>query len=225
MESDKDEYENQPPQVTLPKGFWMLETEVTQAMWKSVMGENPSHFKGDDLPVEQVSWDDCQEFCHRLSDKIGMTISIPTEAHWEYACQAGVPHYRPLIEESRFNQWAYAYHAGIQSPHPETGDLEVMGWYRENANKVTHPVGQKQANAWGLYDMYGNVGEWCNDYYGDYYPSGTAADPIGPPLGSEHIVRGNSLRRSINACYLYYRESPDHQDYGLGFRVIIMDGP
>ena len=112
-------------EVKLTRGFWMLETEVTQAMWKSVMGENPSLFNGAQKPVEYVSWNDCQTFCTKLSSKLSGMVSLPTEAQWEYACRAGTT-------------GAYA------------GDLDAMGWYDSNSGEKTHPVGQKKPNAWGF---------------------------------------------------------------------------
>lgn len=129
-----DDDENPPHQVTLAKGFWMGKTEVTQTQWKSVMENNPACNKGDDLPVENVKWDDCREFCEKLG------VQLPTEAQWEYACRAG-----------------------STGPYAGTGKLDEMGWYGDNSEGNTHPVGTKQPNAWGLYDMHGNVWECCAD--------------------------------------------------------------
>ena len=195
-EEDRGSGETQ-HQVTLTQGFWMLETEVTQAMWRSVMGSNPSYFKGDNLPVECVRWDDCQDFCRKLSGKIGMTITLPTEAQWEYACRAGTT-------------GAYA------------GDLDAMGWYYDNSGGETHPVGQKKANAWGLYDMHGNVYEWCQDWYGDY-PSGAVTDPTGPESGSLRVYRGGGWSRDAQDCRSANRsgDSPDGRINDLGFRPVV----
>ncbi len=133
-------------QVRLSHAFLMQTTEVTQEQWEAVMGNNPSHFKGEaNLPVENVSWNDAIAFCQKLSQRDGLTYRLPTEAEWEYACRAG-----------------------RTGTYGGTGRLDDMGWYDANSDKKTHPVGQKQANAWGLYDMHGNVKEWCSDWYGRY---------------------------------------------------------
>ncbi len=152
--------------VTLTKGFWMMEMEVTQKQWKAVMENNPSNFKGDDLPVECVSWNDCQEFCRKCS-ALGLPVLLPTEAQWEYACRAG-------------STDAYA------------GNLDDMAWYYKNSGSKTHPVGTKNPNAWGLYDMHGNVWEWCQDWKGDY-PKGSVTDPTGPANGSLRVSRSGTL--------------------------------
>ena len=196
--SEEGRYNDEDPwhEVTLTKGFWMLETQVTQAMWQRVMGENPSRFRGDDLPVECVSWNDCQGFCCRLSDKIGMQISLPTEAQWEYACRAG-------------------------TATPYAGNsLEEMGWYVENSNGETHSVGQKKANAWGLYDMHGNVWEWCQDWFGNY-PSGSVTDPTGPKSGRYRVYRGSSWCNDAQDCRSAsrYRYTANLREYYVGFRL------
>jgi len=157
-------------EVTLTKPFWLGRTEVTQGQWEAVMGNNPSHFKGKDLPVEQVSWDDAQEFCKKLNEKsllpAGWQWALPTEAQWEYACRAGT-----------------------------TGDyadsLDDMAWYSANIDSKTHAVATKKANAWGLHDMHGNVWEWCADRYGAY-PTGAVTDPTGSNSGSIRVARGGS---------------------------------
>jgi len=134
-------------EVAIRKGFYLGATEVTQDQWRAVMGNNPSYFTGDGrLPVEQVSWLDAQEFCKKLSDSDtegGRTYRLPTEAEWEYACRAG-------------------------TTGPYAGKLEDMAWYSQNSGSKTHPVATKQANAWGLYDMHGNVWEWCQSAYEGY---------------------------------------------------------
>ena len=175
--------------VALKKGFWMAKTEVTQAQWKSVMGNNPSWNEGDDSrPVEHVSWDDCQKFCRKAG------LRMPTEAEWEYACRAGTT-------------GAYA------------GKLEDMGWYKDNDGYNIHPVGQKQANAWGLYDMHGNVSEWCADWYGDY-PDGAVTDPKGASSGSGRVARGAGDYHAAAYCRAAYRSSynPSARYSNLGFR-------
>ncbi|MBQ9430431.1 MAG: SUMF1/EgtB/PvdO family nonheme iron enzyme, partial [Kiritimatiellae bacterium] len=187
--------------VTLTKGFWMGETEVTQKQWESVMGNNPAQFKGVDRPVEQVSWDDCQQFCERVSEELKCGMRLPTEAEWEYACRAGT------TEASYLKS--------------KTGDS--LAWHKANSNLKTHPVGQKKPNAWGLCDMYGNVWEWCSDWYAEY-SSAAVTDPAGPALGSEHIMRGGSWYdtdgihaiRSANRGRFSIPKS-----FNIGFRVVL----
>ena len=200
--------ERNPHEVTLSRGFWMLETEVTQAMWQSVMGESVSqkakqgtyghdlNGEGATCPMYYVGWDDCQEFCRRLSSKIGMKITLPAEAQWEYACRAGT--------------------TGVFA-----GDLDEMGWYYDNSGRNAHPVGQKKPNAWGLYDMHGNVFEWCQDWYGEY-PSGAVTDPTGPDNGTEHICRGGGWFDDARRCCspIRRRDPADFRDGDLGFRVV-----
>ncbi|MBQ7251782.1 MAG: SUMF1/EgtB/PvdO family nonheme iron enzyme, partial [Kiritimatiellae bacterium] len=142
--------------VTLTRGFWMAKTEVTQRQWESVMGRNPSRFKGPDLPVESVKWGECMEFCRRA----GNGLDLPTEAQWEYACRAG----------------ATGEYGG-------NGNLDAMGWYDANGRHETHPVGRKRPNAWGLHDMHGNVWEWCRDCFAEIR-GGAATDPAGPATGA-----------------------------------------
>ncbi|MBE6426521.1 MAG: hypothetical protein E7029_11170 [Planctomycetaceae bacterium] len=194
MGDGKDAHE-----VTLTHGFWMLETQVTQKMWKSVMRGNPSRFPGEQNPVECVSWDDCQEFCRVLSSKISGKVDLPTEAQWEYACRAGTT-------------GDYA------------GELGKMAWYYDANSRSTHPVRQKQPNAWGLYDMHGNVWEWCEDRFGPYSPSPTS-DPTGPDSGSSRVYRGGSWGNNAEYCrsaYRYYYEPGSRNGY-LGFRIVLAD--
>ena len=155
--------------VRITKRFEMGKYEVTQAQWKAAMGANPSNFKGDDRPVETVSWNDAQEFLKRLNaTDDGYRYRLPTEAEWEYAARAG-------------------------STADTVADLDAVAWYSGNSGSETHPVGRKRANAWGLYDMLGNVWEWCADWYGaNYYSSSPVDDPQGPASGAFHVVRGGS---------------------------------
>jgi formylglycine-generating enzyme required for sulfatase activity len=195
-----------PHQVTLTQGFYMLETEVTQEQWESIMGENPSHFKGAKLPVESVSWSDCRTFVSRLSKLAadiaprGYKFSLPTEAQWEYACRAGTSD-------------AYA------------GDLDQMAWYDRNSDSKTHEVGTKQANAWGLYDMHGNVYEWCNDWYGAY-PADDVTDPIGASSGSNRVLRGGSWNYGAEDCRSAFRfdDTPVSTILHCGVRVSLVSG-
>lgn len=188
--------------TTLSKGFWMMETEVTQKQWKAVMGNNPSYFKGDDLPVEYVSWYDCQEFSEKCT-KLGLSVQLPTEAQWEYACRAGTT-------------TEYA------------GNINEMAWIPKLNGEKTHPVGTKKPNAWGFYDMYGNVMEWCQDWYGRY-TAGKVTDPTGPSTGEQRVVRGgfnyNNPLSSASRNYLdpnqkeRYSSSPE---YPIGFRCVLI---
>ena len=175
--------------VTLSE-FYMLETQVTQAMWKSVTGgSNPSHWQGDRLPVEQVTWHDCQKYINELN-KLGVApagyrFSLPTEAQWEYACRAGT----------------MTLYAGP--------NLDAMGWYNQNSGGRTHEVGQKEPNAWGLYDMHGNVWEWCLDWYATDYPGGSVTNPTGPDSGSSRVLRGGGWNRRARYCRSAYRSNSD----------------
>ncbi len=186
--------------VTISRPFYMGVTEITQAQWRSIMLYNPSYLRGDELPVEQVSWDDAVAFCRRLSARTGKPIRLPTEAEWEYACRAGTK---------------TAFYTG-----EGTAALDEAGWYEDNAEYRTHPVGLKKPNAWGLYDMHGNVFEWCSDWYGEY-PPGEARDPTGPPTGLSRILRGGSWYRYPEYCRAAYRyrRSQTTRRYNLGCRM------
>ncbi len=192
--------------VTLTKAFWMGETEVTQGLWKAVMGSNPSYFKGDDLPVEQVSWNDIQEFIRKLNRTgSGNRYRLPTEAEWEYAARAG--------STTRF------------SFGDDEGRLGDYAWYRGNSGKRTHRVAQKKPNNWGFYDMHGNVWEWVQDWQGDY-PSGSVIDPKGPSNGSYRVLRGGCWLNGARRCRSAYRlgSRPVFRDYFLGFRLVLLPG-
>lgn len=185
-------------EVRITKGFQMGKYEVTQAEWEVVMGNNPSQFKGPDLPVENVSWSDAQEFLRKLNGKNdGYSYRLPTEAEWEYAARAGGDAY-----------W------GDESPNQKK-------WWGENSGGHTHPVGQKSPNAWGLYDMLGNVWEWCQDWYDEaYYKKSPAEDPQGPASGAAHSYRGGDW--SSNAFYvgIAVRGTPGLQVSSIGFRCV-----
>jgi len=180
------------------KAFWMGKCPVTQAEWEAVMGNNPSHFKGANRPVETVSWEMAQEFLKKLSGKGEGRYRLPTEAEWEYAARAGTT--------GRYG-----------------GDLDAMAWHRGNSGNQTHPVGEKQANAWGLYDMHGNVWEWCQDWYDkDYYRNSPNTDPTGPSSGSVRVLRGGSweddARYTRATLRLWY--VPGNSNYSFGFRCV-----
>ncbi|MBX3728879.1 MAG: formylglycine-generating enzyme family protein [Candidatus Sumerlaeia bacterium] len=205
-ESEDGRYPSEGPltQVTFSSGFWMAATEVTQAQWKAVMGaeSDPATFKGDDLPVETVSWNEAVDFCGRLSNLIGETVTLPTEAQWEYACRAG--------SQTRF--------------HFGDGDatLRDYDWVFANSSMQTHPVGSKFPNAWGLYDMHGNVREWCLDWWADSLPGGSVTDPTGPATGSRRVLRGGdhgSMPFVARAAHRS-RDAADYKVAAIGFRVV-----
>ncbi|MEJ7711812.1 MAG: formylglycine-generating enzyme family protein [Pyrinomonadaceae bacterium] len=209
--------------VRINRSFEMGKFEVTQAQWQAVMGSNedaharrrpekekvaqreampnsdPSHFKGSNLPVENVSWDDVQQFLQALNARDSKHLyRLPTEAEWEYACSAG-------------------------SKGDPDGSLDVTAWYRDNSSSQTQPVGQKQPNAWGLYDMHGNVWEWVQDWYGPvYYKNSPTVDPQGPESGSYRMYRGGSWHSSATDCRLAFRsfDLPVNRSYSLGLRLV-----
>jgi formylglycine-generating enzyme required for sulfatase activity len=233
-ESEADRSSDEGPQHEVSvSSFYIGKYEVTQAQWRAVaeklpkvkidLNPDPSYFKGADLPVEQVSWEEAVEFCERLSRATGKKYRLPTEAEWEYACRAG-------------------------TRGPYAGNLDEMGWYGNNSGRLrldadeiwrtdqsnygkritdngcqTHAVGQKQANGFGLYDMHGNVWEWCMDWYSEnYYSQSPNADPTGPSTGSFRVTRGGSwfsLARLCRSAYRF-RLSPTYREYYLGFRLV-----
>ncbi len=194
--------------VSITKPFYLGVTEVTQEQYQKVMGTNPSQFQGPQNPVEKVSWAEAVEFCRKLSampaeKTAGHVYRLPTEAEWEYACRAGT---------------TTAYSFG-----DDASRLGDYGWFRNNSDSKTHPVGEKKPNAWGLYDMHGNVWEWCQDRgRRGTYPSGSATDPTGATSGSGHVYRGGSWDIVDAGCRSAYRSGapPDFRFYDLGFRVL-----
>jgi formylglycine-generating enzyme required for sulfatase activity len=185
--------------VRLSQPFEIGKYEVTQAQWEAVMGNNPSYFKGGNRPVEQVSWYDVQEFIERLNAlDDGYVYRLPTEAEWEYACRAG-------------SNGDYA------------GKLDAMAWYNDNSQQMTHPVGTKQPNAWGLYDMHGNVFEWCQDYYdAGYYAQSPSVDLQGPESGSFRVKRGGGWMFSAAFARSAARDlyAPTYRFNFVGFRLV-----
>jgi formylglycine-generating enzyme required for sulfatase activity len=177
-------------------------TEVTQAQYEAVMGTNPSHFKGATNPVEEVTWNDATEFCKKLSEKTRQAVRLPTEAEWEYACRAG-------------GNTGFSF----GDADDRLGDY---AWYRANSGDTTHPVAQKKPNAWGLYDMHGNVWEWCADWYGDY-PKGAVTDPQGPAAGTARVLRGGGWSSDPTYCRSALRRgsSPGRRSGDFGFRVVV----
>ena len=177
--SDADDSEKPTHSVTL-SSYYICKYEVTQALWRAVMGNNPSNFKGDNLPVESVSWNDCQTFINRLNSYTGRNFRLPTEAEWEFAARGG--------NYSRHYKYSGSNY------------ISDVAWYGDDSgNNRTHPVGTKQANELGLYDMSGNVWEWCSDWYGSY-SSYSQNDPTGPNSGSERVMRGGGRRNGAWNC-------------------------
>ncbi|MGN0852636.1 MAG: bifunctional serine/threonine-protein kinase/formylglycine-generating enzyme family protein [Kiritimatiellia bacterium] len=224
-------------EVKLTRGFWLGKYEVTQRQWKSVMGNNPSRFKGDDRPVENVSWNDCQDFIGRVRSATGLDVRLPTEAEWEYACRAGTTTALPSGEDLRIvgmnNAPALddiAWYGGNSCRDFELADGEDCSDWPEKqysgSRAGTHPVGRKRPNRWGLCDMLGNVWEWCGDWYGDY-PEGSVTDPTGPASGSLRVLRGGGWSSLARYCRSADRnwDDPGYRSYGLGFRLGCSAGP
>ncbi len=189
-------------EITIGKGFWMAKTETTQAQWAALGFPNESKWKGDTLPVENVSHTEAVAFADKLKQLSGKAVRLPTEAEWEYACRAGTK---------------FKYHSGDSE-----ADLADVGWYAANSGFKTHPVGQKKANAWGLHDMHGNVWEWCADWYdAGYYAKSSITDPAGPESGSSRVRRGGSWLDLAWYCRAACRsrDSPDSRNVNLGFRL------
>ena len=202
-EQGSDVKSNEKPthQVTL-SDYYIGETEVTQELWKAVMGNNPSYHSGTQNPVDKVSWEDCQTFIRKLNQLTGKNFRLPTESEWEYAARGG--------KKSR----GYKY-AGSNT----IGDV---AWYSDNSNNTTHPVKQKRANELGLYDMSGNAREWCYDWYTSY-TSTTKTDPYGPSIGTKRTIRGGSEYNSTEASRIAYRnsEEPTNSYFNVGFRIAL----
>lgn len=191
-------------QVTLTNDYYIGKYEVTQALWKAVMGKNPSNFKGDNLPVEQVSWDDCQEFINKLNKITGKKFRLPTEAEWEYAARGG--------KKSRGYQYS------------GSNNISDVAWYDSNSGNKTHTVGSKQANELGIYDMSGNVLEWCQDWHDDY-SSSSQTNPTGANSGSYRVRRGGSWRSSAWDCRSSCRSlnTPGGRFSCLGLRLVLSE--
>lgn len=191
--------------VTLDS-YYIAECEVTQGQWVKIMGTNPSHFKGNpNRPVEMVTWGEAQEFCRKLSRITGKEYRLPTEAQWEYAARGGENNSR-------------AKYCGGNS-------IEEVAWYKDNSGGTTHPVKQKAPNDLGLYDMSGNVWEWCSDWYSrDYYYSCAGANPLGPTSGTNRALRGGSWRIDSACCRVSrrYMANPSYRHENGGFRVVCL---
>lgn len=213
LDNDSDAYKDEKPQhrVTL-NDFYIGETQVTQALWKAVMGNNPSRFKGENLPVECVSWNDiCGAdgkgtdpncFLYKLNRETGKKFRLPTEAEWEYAACG------------RKNS---------DNKYSGSNTLGNVAWYSENSGSKTHPVKQKSANELGLYDMSGNVWEWCQDWFGNYSGS-SQTNPLGPSSGSGRVLRGGGWFNYARGCRVAFRDdgSPDDRNGDIGFRLALV---
>jgi formylglycine-generating enzyme required for sulfatase activity len=214
MGSDQGESDARPAhRVTIAAPFYLGNCEVTQEQWHAVVASNPSQFKGPKNPVEQVSWGDCQRFLSRLSQQHpGETFRLPTEAEWEYACRAG-------SGGTGFQPVAHRQDACATAP------LGDYAWFAANSGNTTHPVGQKRPNPWGLYDVLGNVWEWCQDWYGPYQP-GDQTDPRGPAAGVSRVLRGGALDGSPRSLRsdLRNRCPPDGMYANIGLRVVLAPG-
>lgn len=193
---DGERNERPPHQVTLTRAFELQKTETTQAEWRAVMGSNPSHFRGDDKPVESVSWNDVQTFIARLNARSdGYRYRLPTEAEWEYAARAGA-----VLETSA-----------------EAGKL---GFHAGNSGLETRAVRSMPPNAWGLFDMRGNVWEWVSDWYRDYGPA-ALVDPVGGSKGTLRVMRGGGWHSTADALRATFRlgAPPEFRNSALGLRL------
>lgn len=201
--TDSDAYDDEMNvhSVTL-NSYRIGKYEVTQELWEAVMGSNPSQFKGPKRPVENVSWKDCDDFIKELNRLTGQNFRLPTEAEWEYAARGGQ------------NKNSYKYSG--------SNDLADVAWYGDNSSSETHDVGQKSPNSLGLYDMSGNVWEWCYDWYGDY-PSGHQSNPKGPDLASYRVLRGGSWINYARYGRVSYRNNstPSYRSSNSGFRLCL----
>ena len=197
--------------VTISRGFWMARTETTQEQWIAVMGKNPSHNQGDDYPVENIDWMHTRQFIQAANAHApkGFRYDLPTDAEWEYACRAGS---------------TTAFHSGKNptSEKAECKNLDKVGWYDHNSDRESHPVAQKLPNAWGLYDMHGNLWEWCADFF-EKAPEHDSVDPKGPAQGTGRVIRSGSFTHTVREArsgnryffnpYGYYKT--------IGFRIVV----
>ena len=201
-EQGSDFWDDEKPthSVTL-SSYHIGQTEVTQALWKAVMGSNPSEFRGDKRPVENMSWNDCQTFISRLNAKTGKNFRLPTEAEWEYAARGG--------------------HSG-GSKYAGSDNINNVAWYYDNSGDETHNVATKSPNSLGIYDISGNVCEWCQDWYGDY-TSSSQTNPKGPSSGDDRVFRGGCWSNDARHCRVSHRfnYAPSFSDGRLGLRLVL----
>ena len=211
MGSSADEADRFPDEtahsVTITRGFYLTETEVTQAQWYAIMGTEPSYLSGANRPVEHISYEAAMVFCRKLSQATGRACRLPTEAEWEYACRAG-------------STTAFSF-------GDDPADLAEHAWFQDNALPTkTHDVGLKKPNAWGFYDMHGNVREWCSDVYGPYADQ-PARDPVGPGGTGERVIRGGSWGYLTGLCRSAQRQHgpEDMSDEYVGLRAVMEAAP
>lgn len=204
--SEQDSYadDEKPVHSVTLSSYYIGQTEVTQALWQAVMGSNPSRFSGSNLPVEKVSWEDCQTFITRLNQLTGQKFRLPTEAEWEYAARGGK------------NSKGYKYSG--------SNTLGDVAWYTDNSGSKTHPVATKQANELGLYDMSGNIWEWCQDWKGSY-SSSSQTNPTGPSSGFDRVNRGGGWNDGARYCRASYRSNnaPSFRFFSLGLRLALSE--
>ena len=203
-EQGSDAYDDEYPvhSVTL-SDYYIGRCEVTQELWEAVMGSNPSNFRGAQNPVESVSWNDCQEFVIRLNRLTGRTFRLPTEAEWEYASRGG-------------NKSRHYKYSG-------SNNIDYVAWYTDNSGRKTHAVGTKTANELGIYDMSGNVWEWCSDWYGGY-SAGAQTNPQGPSSGSGRVLRGGGWNNGAGSCRVSLRsyDGPGNSGSFNGLRLVLV---
>jgi formylglycine-generating enzyme required for sulfatase activity len=215
-EGELGRWEDEGPQhdVTIPDGFWMGQTPVTQASYEAVIGSNPSEFQGDGRrPVENVRWDEAVDFCHRLNERLyepgNLTVRLPSEAEWEYACRAGTT--GALYDDKEL------------TGENRCSNLDKLAWYSANSDSTTHPVGQNDPNRWGLYDMLGNVWEWCEDaWHGNYQGAPNDGSAWGRE-GGRRVFRGGGWAARARYCRCAYRDYwvPGGRSHFLGFRLVL----
>ena len=200
MGSNDGDYDEKPVHSVTLSDYYIGQTEVTQELWQAVMGSNPSDFKGAKNPVNNVSWNDCQEFIIKLNRLTGGRFRLPTEAEWEYAARGGNKSRGYIFSGSDY--------------------LGSVAWYEDNSGDEVHPIGSKSANELGLYDMSGNVFEWCSDWYGSY-PSSPQTNPTGASSGSGRVLRGGGYCFKESNCRSAFRVSivPASRFYSWGFRL------
>ena len=204
MGSTAGDSDEKPVHEVKVNSFSIGQTEVTQELWEAVMGSNPSNFKGNKLPVERISWNDCQTFLTKLNQLTGQKFRLPTEAEWEFAARGG-------IQSKSFT-------------YSGSNTIDDVAWYTSNSDSKTHEVATKTPNELGIYDMSGNVWEWCQDWYGsDYYSSSVVNNPTGPSSGSYRVYRGGRWGNSATNCRVANRNynTPTITGDYLGFRLAL----